>query len=62
MHVRAKTAKDNIPPMVREEDLKKKEETVTWLKGWDDYTYVKIHTTVYVLSRRASQGCDISHR
>jgi hypothetical protein len=33
---------------LREEDLEKVEETVTWLKSPDGHSYVKIHTTVYM--------------
>jgi hypothetical protein len=39
---------------LREEDLEKAEETVTWLKSPDGRSYVKIHTTVYM--RRCEGG------
>jgi len=38
---------------VREKDLKEIEETLTWLKGPDGRTYVKIHTTVYTIDGEA---------
>jgi len=40
---------------IRESDLEKIEETVTWLKDPTDEIYVKIHSTAYRLRKRAEK-------